>query len=164
MIDIGHASVILAHCDQFGAVFEQWAKILAQDLKDEAIYGNGAEMVAKIIFEAYRDVRPSPRFNGCLTDEMGIGIGSLSHFDANDGRIDYFPFESSRFGDVRSRSPISDHQTDSSGGTRQDSYRYRLVHRWENLSVRREGEEGTSDLSFQTARESIDWSRWTSGS
>ena len=60
VIDIRHASVILAHCDQFGAVFEQWAKLLAQDLKDEAIYGNGAMMVAKIIFEAYRDVRPLP--------------------------------------------------------------------------------------------------------
>lgn len=59
VIDIRHASVILAHCDQFGAVFEQWAKILAQDLKDEAIYGSGAEMVARIIYEAYRDVRSS---------------------------------------------------------------------------------------------------------
>lgn len=60
VIDIRHATVILSRCDQFGTVFEQWGKMLAQDLKDEGVHGNQGESVAKIIFESFKEVSDPP--------------------------------------------------------------------------------------------------------
>lgn len=58
-IDLRHASVILVHFEQFGAVFDQWVRVLIQDLRDEGVYGRQGEAVARIIFETFRDVRRS---------------------------------------------------------------------------------------------------------
>lgn len=56
IIDLRHASVILLHFEKFGALFDEWAHILVEDLRVEGITGNQGDAVARIIFESFRDV------------------------------------------------------------------------------------------------------------
>lgn len=74
IIDIRHASVILIHYDRFGAAFDQWARLLVQDLRDEGIYSNNATVVAQIVTESLHGVR---RLSLALSNLLVTAIAGL---------------------------------------------------------------------------------------
>jgi len=57
IFDLRHASVILKYWGRFGATFDDFARLLMHDLRDEGNYGNQGEMVATIVVETLQGVR-----------------------------------------------------------------------------------------------------------
>lgn len=39
-------------------MFDQWCRLLVQDMRDDAMYGNGGETVVRVVVEALQNVRP----------------------------------------------------------------------------------------------------------
>lgn len=59
IVDIRHSPVILVHFERFNATYDQWVKLLIQDLKDEGMYGGSGRKVAKILIETLQSVSSS---------------------------------------------------------------------------------------------------------
>ncbi|GAA5920161.1 hypothetical protein JCM6882_006360 [Rhodosporidiobolus microsporus] len=51
-LDLRHAVVLLKHWGRLGATFDEQAKLLMHDLRDEGNYGSGGDMVASVVVEA----------------------------------------------------------------------------------------------------------------
>lgn len=65
VLDLQHSTVILSRHGRFGAGFEQWCKLLAQDLRDEGLYScDGGAQVAQIIATTLQNV--SRQLHGAL--------------------------------------------------------------------------------------------------
>lgn len=56
IVNLTHASVILVHYERFGGTFDLWAKLLVQDMREEAIYGANAELVSRILIASLENV------------------------------------------------------------------------------------------------------------
>ncbi|GAA6003229.1 hypothetical protein JCM10207_001811 [Rhodosporidiobolus poonsookiae] len=53
-LDLRHAVVLLKHWGRLGAVFDEQAKLLLHDLRDEGNYSSGSEQVASIVVDALK--------------------------------------------------------------------------------------------------------------
>jgi len=57
VISIKHAGVILAHYDRFGQLYDQCCRILINEMRDRALYGEEATTVATVVIEALKEAR-----------------------------------------------------------------------------------------------------------
>lgn len=56
VLDLRYASAILVHFERLGPIFDQWARLLVQDMRDEGVYGDQGAVIARIVFDSFRDV------------------------------------------------------------------------------------------------------------
>lgn len=54
LIDLQHASIVLPHYEHFGPVFDQAVKTLAQDVRDEALYGPQPDVAVSVIVDSLK--------------------------------------------------------------------------------------------------------------
>lgn len=106
VFDLRHASVILAHFDRFGPVFDQWARILAHDLKNDAIHANKADEVARIIVQSFKEVS-NALHHDCYCTWLTlfhdcVGLRALSQRCRSSRREHFRACQTSRLGDFHS--------------------------------------------------------------
>ena len=57
IIDIRHATIVLAHYGRFGPFFDNCAKVLTESLKDEGLYGENTVATTSVVVDTLREVR-----------------------------------------------------------------------------------------------------------
>jgi len=84
VFDLTHAAVILPHVGRFGPVYEGIAKMVAEELKVEAVASDGAGLVASIVVETLKtaveayidqDDDASPTAGTTITDDYLVHLG-----------------------------------------------------------------------------------------
>lgn len=58
VFELRHASIIFTHFGRFDSTFDQFAKILIEDLTDEGVFGDQGAATSHIIAESYTAVSP----------------------------------------------------------------------------------------------------------
>ncbi|KAM0753990.1 hypothetical protein T439DRAFT_298458 [Meredithblackwellia eburnea MCA 4105] len=77
IISLQHASVVLTHYERFDAVYDNWAKLLVQDIRDEGIYGKGGKLAVRVIVDSLKGACELFLDSPSSTDDHLVGLSRL---------------------------------------------------------------------------------------